>query len=96
MSLFTQINSLCYWLNKNTKFISIIIFNGVEDSYTIVIKNNNEEVLFEKKIESFSVKGQERMNFEMGQIIQSLMMFKQKFENDKVAEKENKGIQKKS
>lgn len=92
MSLFTQINSLCYWLNKNTKFISIIVFNGVEDSYYIAVKNNNEEILFEKKVESFSVKGQDRMEFEMGQIIQSLMMFKQKFENDKVANKKDKGF----
>lgn len=78
MSLFSQVNSLVYWLNNNG-FIGSIIFCGDHDSYFIEIKKGNS-VLYSSTIEAFAKKSEKMVGFELTAVSKVLIDIKENYD----------------
>ncbi|WP_179345009.1 hypothetical protein [Winogradskyella ursingii] len=78
LALFNQINSLSYWLLKESHYKSSVTLDATDDSYFISIKNNVESI-YKHHIENFSKKDARLLNFELSSIVQHLLNIKRTF-----------------
>lgn len=75
LSLFNQINSLAYWLLKESDFKSTVTLDANDDSFFISIKNGFESV-YKHHIENFSKKDERLLHFELSAIAAHLLQIK--------------------
>ena len=75
LALFNQINSLAYWLLKESNFKCTVTLDAVDDSYFISIKNGLEAI-YKHHIENFSKKDSRLLNFELQAIVTHLLQIK--------------------
>jgi hypothetical protein len=75
LSLFTQINSLSYWLLNETHFKSSVSLDASDDSFFISIKNGTESI-YKHHIEDFSKKDKRFLRFELSSIVMHLLEIK--------------------
>ncbi len=80
LSLFNQINSLPYWLLKESHFKSSVNLDANDDSFFISIKEGNEAI-YKHHIEDFSKKDGKYLSFELNAIVQHLLEIKRTFQN---------------
>ncbi len=80
LALFNQINSLSYWLLKESHFKSSVTLDATDDSYFISIKNGIESI-YKHHIENFSKKDERLLNFELASIVQHLLSIKRSFQD---------------
>lgn len=82
LSLFNQINSLSYWLLKESHFKSSVQLDANDDSFFISIKEGNE-ALYKHHIEDFSKKNERYLRFELQSIVNHLLEIKKTFQKKK-------------
>ncbi len=75
LSLFNQINSLCYWLLIESSYKSSVILDADKDSYFVKVKKGNEN-LYAYQIPQFSKKSSRFLNFELKAVVNSLLLIK--------------------
>lgn len=80
LALFNQINSLSYWLLKESHFKSSVTLDATDDSYFISIKKGIESI-YKHHIENFSKKDDRLLNFELASIVQHLLSIKRSFQD---------------
>ena len=71
-----QIKHLILFLQKNSNYIVNLELNGEEDFYFIKVKNQNNDILLEKKIESFSKKAEALILNQLEKIADELLTLK--------------------
>lgn len=71
-----QIKHLILFLQKNSNYIVNLELNGEEDFYFIKVKNQSNDVLLEKKIESFSKKSEILVLNQLEKIADELLTLK--------------------
>jgi hypothetical protein len=79
LSLFNQINSLSYWLLKESHFKSSVTLDASDDSFFISIKEGNESI-YKHHIEDFSKKDAKYLRFELNAIVNHLLEIKKAFQ----------------
>lgn len=77
-----QINSLCYWLNKNTTYRCNMLLDSDEDVYRITVKKGNQGI-YTYSIESFEKKNSNIVEFELSAIINNLLYYKDNYQDKK-------------
>lgn len=82
LALFNQINSLSYWLLKESHFKSSVNLDATDDSYFISIKNGMESI-YKHHIENFSQKDPRLLSFELSSVVQHLLNIKQSFQEQR-------------
>ncbi|WP_369994567.1 hypothetical protein [Winogradskyella sp.] len=82
LALFNQINSLSYWLLKESHFKSSVSLDATDDSYFISIKNGMESI-YKHHIENFSQKDPHLLSFELSSVVQHLLNIKQSFQEQR-------------
>ena len=75
LALFNQINSLSYWLLKESDYKSSVTLDATDDSYFISIKNGIESI-YKHHIENFSKKDARFLTFELSSIVNHLLHIK--------------------
>ncbi len=75
LALFNQINSLSYWLLKESNYKSSVTFDANDDSYFISIKRGVESI-YKHHIEDFSRKDSRLLKFELSSIANHLLQIK--------------------
>ena len=75
LSLFNQINSLCYWLLIESSYKSSVILDADKDSYFVKVRKGNEN-LYAYQIPQFSKKSSRFLNFELKAVVNSLLLIK--------------------
>ncbi len=75
LALFNQINSLSYWLLKESNFKSSVTFDANDDSFFISIKQGVESI-YKHHIEDFSKKDNRLLKFELASIASHLLQIK--------------------
>ncbi|TXD84062.1 hypothetical protein ESY86_10845 [Subsaximicrobium wynnwilliamsii] len=75
LSLFNQINSLCYWLLTESNYKSSVILDADKDSYFVRVKKGNQS-LYAYQIPQFSKKNPRFLNFELTAVVNSLLLIK--------------------
>lgn len=75
LALFNQINSLSYWLLKESNYKSSVTLDATDDSYFISIKDGLESI-YKHHIENFSKKDDRLLNFELASIANHLLHLK--------------------
>jgi hypothetical protein len=75
LSLFNQINSLSYWLLKESHFKSSISLDASDDSFFISIKEGSESI-YKHHIEDFSKKDSRFLQYELSSIVSHLLEIK--------------------
>jgi hypothetical protein len=75
LSLFTQINSLSYWLLKESQFKCSVTLDASDDSFFISIKEGYTSI-YKHHIEDFSKKDARFLNFELSSIVMHLLEIK--------------------
>ena len=75
LSLFNQINSLCYWLLIESSYKSSVVLDADKDSYFVKVKKGNEN-LYAYQIPQFSKKNSRFLNFELKAVVSSLLHIK--------------------
>ncbi len=75
LALFNQINSLSYWLLKESNYKSSVSLDAADDSYFISIKDGIESI-YKHHIEDFSKKDGKLLNFELSSIVHHLLNIK--------------------
>ena len=84
MSLFTQINSLCYWFQKETSYYCVMMLDSEQDSYHIQLKDDHSQI-YAQQVSYFSTKSNELLEIELSSIAQSLVLIKRLYiENRKL------------
>ena len=81
LALFNQINSLSYWLLKESNFKSSVTFDANDDSYFISIKKGIVSI-YKHHIEDFSRKDSRLLKFELSSIVSHLLQIKQSVHDD--------------
>lgn len=81
LALFNQINSLSYWLLKESNYKSSVTFDANDDSYFISIKKGVESI-YKHHVEDFSRKDSRLLKFELSSIVNHLLQIKQSVHND--------------
>ncbi|WP_156115511.1 hypothetical protein [Psychroserpens sp. Hel_I_66] len=81
LALFNQINSLSYWLLKETDYKGFITFDANDDSYFISIKKGVESI-YKHHIEDFSRKDSRLLKFELTSIVNHLLQIKKCVKED--------------
>lgn len=76
LALFNQINSLSYWLLKESNYKSSVTFDANDDSFFISIKKGMESI-YKHHIEDFSRKDSRLLKFELSSIANHLLQIKQ-------------------
>jgi hypothetical protein len=84
LALFNQINSLSYWLLKESNYKSSVNLDASDDSYFISIKNGLESI-YKHHIENFSKKDDRFLKFELSSIVNHLLHIKQSLRDKKQA-----------
>ena len=79
LSLFTQINSLSYWLLKESHFKSSVTLDASDDSFFISIKDGHNSI-YKHHIEDLSKKDSRFLNFELSSIVMHLLEIKKTFQ----------------
>lgn len=82
MSLFNQVNSLCYWFQSQTKFVCSISLNSDTDTYFVKLKNGSTDI-YKYRIESFSKKSGNLVEFELSTIVKNLIHIKENHQENK-------------
>ncbi|WP_299336630.1 hypothetical protein [uncultured Psychroserpens sp.] len=75
LALFNQINSLSYWLLRESDYKGSITFDANDDSYFITIKKGIESI-YKHHIEDFSRKDPRLLKFELSSIVNHLLQIK--------------------
>lgn len=75
LALFNQINSLSYWLLKESNFKSSVTFDANDDSFFISIKQGVQSI-YKHHIEDFSKKDGRLLAFELSSIANHLLQIK--------------------
>ena len=75
LSLFTQINSLSYWLLKESQFKCSVTLDASDDSFFISIKEGYTSI-YKHHIEDLSKKDARFLNFELSSIVMHLLEIK--------------------
>ncbi|WP_422104491.1 hypothetical protein [Winogradskyella sp.] len=75
LALFNQINSLSYWLLKESHYKSTVTLDATDDSFFISVKNGIESI-YKHHIEDFSKKDEKYLNFELSSIAHHLLHIK--------------------
>ncbi|MGB3608164.1 MAG: hypothetical protein WA775_12990 [Psychroserpens sp.] len=83
LALFNQINSLSYWLSKESNYKSSIAFDANDDSYFISIKNGTES-FYKHHVENFSRKDSRLLKFELTSIASHLLQIKKSVREDQL------------
>lgn len=82
LALFNQINSLSYWLLKESTYKSSVTFDANDDSYFISIKKGVESI-YKHHVEDFSRKDSRLLKFELSSIASHLLQIKQSVHYDR-------------
>lgn len=82
LTLFNQINSLCYWLLISSDYKSSAILNAQKDSYSVNITKSGIE-LYSNSIEEFSKTDPKFLEFELKAIVSGLLRLKKAVEKRK-------------
>ena len=82
MSLFNQVNSLCYWFQSQTKSVCSISLNSDTDTYFVRLKNGNTDI-YKYRIESFSKKSGSLVEYELSTIVKNLIHIKENHQGNK-------------
>ncbi|WP_411767524.1 hypothetical protein [Winogradskyella sp. A3E31] len=80
LALFNQINSLSYWLLKESDYKSSVSLDATDDSYFISIKNGLESI-YKHHIENFSKKDSRFLKFELSSIVNHLLHIKRSLQD---------------
>jgi len=75
LSLFNQINSLCYWFLAESNYKSSVVLDSEKDTYFINIKKGKQS-LYTHYISHFSKKNKRFLQFELLSIVNSLLHIK--------------------
>ncbi|MEL6810700.1 MAG: hypothetical protein AAFP76_05150 [Bacteroidota bacterium] len=75
MSIFNQINSLCYWFQHETHYHCALVLDSEKDSYYIRIKDRGIH-LYTQQISNFSKKSKDLLRIELTSIAESLVLLK--------------------
>lgn len=75
LSLFNQINSLCYWFIAESNYKSTIALDAEKDTYFINVKKGKQP-LYSHYISHFSKKNKRFLQFELLSIVNSLLHIK--------------------
>ena len=75
LALFTQINSLSYWLLTESNFKSSVALDANDDSFFISIKDGLESI-YKHHIEDFSKKDTRFLRIELSSIVSHLLQIK--------------------
>jgi hypothetical protein len=78
MSLFNQINSLCYWFRLETNYHCLINLDSEKDSYVIKLKEQ-QHTIYEQRIVRLSKKTEKLLQIELGSIANSLVHIKKNY-----------------
>jgi len=81
LALFNQINSLSYWLLKESNFKSSITFDASDDSYFISIQKGIDSI-YKHHVENFSRKDSGLLKFELSSIVNHLLQIKMSVHED--------------
>lgn len=73
-SLWIQLNTLCFYLHRNTNLDITLLFN--DDCFHLNIKNNNGENIYTVDITGFKVKSEKVLEFDLRQTISYLIELK--------------------
>ncbi|TCK69310.1 hypothetical protein DFQ05_0831 [Winogradskyella wandonensis] len=84
LALFTQINSLSYWLLQESNFKSSVSLDATDDSFFISIKDGLESI-YKHHIEDFSKKDQRFLRIELSSIVSHLLQIKRSVKSHKHA-----------
>jgi len=82
MSIFNQINSLCYWLQLETPYHCALVLDSEKDRYYIRIKDRGID-LYTQQISNFSKKSKELLKIELTSIAESLVLLKGNYARQK-------------
>lgn len=80
LSLFNQINSLCYWFLAESNYKSSIVLDAEKDTYFVNIKKGKQP-LYTHYISHFSKKNKRFLQFELVAIVDSLLHIKDNVTN---------------
>ncbi len=75
LALFTQINSLSYWLLTESNFKSSVALDANDDSFFISIKDGLESI-YKHHIEDFIKKDTRFLRIELSSIVSHLLQIK--------------------
>ena len=75
LALFNQINSLAYWLLKESEYKTTVTLDATDDSFFISVKNGFDAV-YKHHIENFSMKDSRYLHFELSGIAAQLLQIK--------------------
>jgi len=78
MSLFNQINSLCFWFQSETTYHCLITLDSEKDTYVIKLKDQHLTI-YEQQIVRLSKKTKKLLQIELGSIANSLVHIKENF-----------------
>lgn len=84
LALFTQINSLSYWLLKESNFKSSVALDANDDSFFISIKDGLESI-YKHHIEDFSKKETHFLRIELSSIVSHLLEIKRNIQQHRQA-----------
>ncbi|GGI57489.1 hypothetical protein [Winogradskyella haliclonae] len=84
LALFTQINSLSYWLLQESNFKSSVNLDANDDSFFITIKDGFESI-YKHHIEDFSKKDSRFLRIELSSIVSHLLQIKRSIQDHKQA-----------
>ncbi|MEM6515108.1 MAG: hypothetical protein AAF688_02915 [Bacteroidota bacterium] len=84
LSLYNQINSLCYWLLTESNYKSSVILDAEKDTFFVRVKKGAQNY-YAYNIKGFSSKNPRFLNFELTAIANSLLHIK-----DAVVERKSK------
>lgn len=74
-SKINQLNSLCLWLMRNTRYTFSLIFDTQEDVYLLEVFDLSEKIYY-LNIESFSKKSEERLFLDLNKCANYLIGLK--------------------
>jgi len=75
LSLYNQINSLCYWLLTESNYKSSVILDAEKDTFFVKVKKGAQNY-YAYNIKQFSRKNPRFLNFELTAIANSLLHIK--------------------
>jgi len=84
LALFTQINSLSYWLLKESQFKSSVALDANDDSFFISIKDGLQSI-YKHHIEDFSKKDTGFLKIELSSIVSHLLEIKRNIQQHRQA-----------
>ena len=84
LALFTQINSLSYWLLKESQFKSSVALDANDDSFFISIKDGLQSI-YKHHIEDFSKKDKRFLKIELSSIVSHLLEIKRNIQQHRQA-----------